>query len=67
MKKWEYCCYDTDIVVAGRELNAFGDDGWELITWREIDFPDSLGNTTTYVKYIFKREKIEEVKPVDND
>lgn len=62
MKKWEYICayyaLNTDNTST---LNQLGMQGWEL-----IQVIQSSGGTNA-PRWIFKREKIEVVKPVNDD
>jgi len=51
--KWEYLrvLYDRGELPPADKLNAFGDDGWELVAL--VPGLNSSAKTTTY----FKREK----------
>lgn len=60
MKKWEYLFvyYATDVEVG--VMDTIGENGWELIAViQSKKYEDS--------RWIFKRQKIESVKPVNDD
>lgn len=46
-ERWEYRTYLTDSTFTP-DLNKLGDEGWELVTFRE---------TSSTTHYIFKRRK----------
>lgn len=68
-EKWEYCVVTTNSPLEEHELDRFGDDGWELVSYAVE--PGKVYSFTTrgsrFVKqhdhkhtYIFKRPKKEE-------
>lgn len=56
MKKWEYKTVNTwpERNLADSELNAFGDEGWELISIGRSNYTYSGSS----YEYYFKREKV---------
>lgn len=61
MKKWEYLAVYYGVNVDVSLIDEFGNQGWELIAIMPLD--SSLKNT----RWIFKREKIDKVNPVEGD
>ena len=61
MKKFEYMTIKVDpddrVSDINRELNSYGEDGWELVTAATDNAMDDDGDTyTEWIFYTFKRE-----------
>ena len=61
MKKWEYLMVYYLQTIPSDMLNDIGANGWELVTI----IPEVPNDGKP--RWIFKREKVEELKPFDGD
>lgn len=58
MDKWEYKKELLPNITYVNKLNAYGADGWELISSEEEKMHTGQGSITdTYFKCLFKRKK----------
>ena len=56
MKKFEYKHHNG--ILEERDLNSFGNDGWELVAHSAVPIAGILGGSNELRQYyVFKREK----------
>ena len=59
MQKWEYLAVASRNYLSDAQLNQYGEQGWELLSWYEarVNNPQDFGGSTLALHFVFKRPK----------